>query len=227
MLERVKGFQHGAVGAALTETPALKAVRDERGRNWLHVCCATKPAPAKIKHSIKTAEVLLAHGFGVDDVAFTEGAWKATPLWFAVSRGRNLALAEFLLKKGCNPNYSLWAASFNEDLAAIRLLVKHGAIVDDPASDETPFLAAVAWSKFAAAEELLKHAADVDRRDAKGRTALHMMLKKGSAVRDIAMVVENGARGDIKDADGVTAIDILSRKKDPAFRELAARLRGR
>ena len=202
------------------------------GRNWggrkrLHLAWSTRPAPGKVKDRIKTAEVLLAHGFGLDDAAFTEGRWKATPLWFAVSRGRNLALAEALLKRGCNPNYCLWAASFNEDVAAIRLLVKHGATVDDPASGETPFAAAIAWSKFAAAEELLKQGADPDALDSKGRTALHQMLKKGSAVRALAIVVEHGARGDIRDAEGQTALDILSRKRDPAFRELAARLKAR
>jgi ankyrin repeat protein len=223
----VKGFRAGAVGAALDETPALKAVRDERGRSWLHLACATKAAPAAMKDSVRTAEVLLEHGFDLDEPAFTEGLWQATPLWFAVSRGRNLVLAEFLLKRGCNPNYCLWAAAFNDDPAAVRLLVRHGAEVDDKASPETPFLAAVGWSKFAAAEALLTCGANPDARDAKGRTALHLMLKKGSEAAHLAMVVEHGARGDIGDADGVTAIDMLARKRDPAFRELAARLRGR
>ena len=76
---------------------------------------------------MRTADVLLAHGLDIDAEAFTEDAWKATPLWFAVARGRNLALAEFLLDRGCNPNYALWAAAFNDDFAAIGLLVAHGA----------------------------------------------------------------------------------------------------
>ena len=60
-----------------------------------------------------------------------------------------------------------------------------------------------------------------------GMTALHYMLKKGSDPRHIAMVVRYGARGDIKDKAGVTAIDILRRKKDSALRKLADVLAAR
>src|SRR5262245_17070472 len=124
MLELVKALEAGAVDAALTETPALKDVRDVRGRNWLHVCCATEPKGREAA-SLATADVLLRHGFSIDGEAFTEGQWKATPLWFSVSRGRNDALAEHLLKLGANPNYCLWAAAWNDDPDTIRLLVRH------------------------------------------------------------------------------------------------------
>jgi hypothetical protein len=48
-------------------------------------------------------------------------------------------------------------------------------------------------------------------------TALHCMLKKGSDRKHVAMLIAHGARGDIENAEGVTAIDILSRKKGPPF----------
>ena len=40
----------------------------------------------------------------------------------------------------------------------------------------------------------------------------------------MAQAVEHGARGDIRDADGRTAAEIMRRKKDPAFHRLADRL---
>src|SRR5690348_12928332 len=83
MLERVKGFREAEVDAALKENPKLRDVRDERGRNWLHVCCGQKVKKGQEKASIKTAEVLLKHGFDISMPAFTEGTWKATPVWFA------------------------------------------------------------------------------------------------------------------------------------------------
>jgi hypothetical protein len=95
MLALVKSFRFAEVGAALEETPALLAFRDERGRNWLHVCCATKPGRAKLRDCVKTAEVLLAKGLELDREAFREGAWKATPLWFGDRARRTLALAAF------------------------------------------------------------------------------------------------------------------------------------
>ncbi len=228
MLALVKDFRWAQIDQALKENPKLKEVRDERGRNWLHVCCGRKPAKGKEKDSIKTAEVLLKHGFDASAHAFTEGDWKATPVWFAIGRGQNLPLAEFLLKRGATPNYALWAAGFNEDLAAIRLLVKYGADLEDPSvAYEPPLLGAVKWSKFGPAEELLKQGANPDSQDKAGMTALHLMLKKNSDKKHLAMMVRLGARGDIKNKAGVTAIDILRKKRDLDLRKLAEQLAAR
>jgi len=174
------------------------------------------------------ADLLLARGLGLSDPAFTEGRWQATPLWHAVSHGQNLALAEHLLQLVSTPDYCLFAAVWNEDRAAIRLLIAHGAKVDDDSTPgETPFLGAIAWSKFGPAEELLKHGADPDAHNGKGQTALHLMLKKGSEARHFEMLARYGARGDIPDADGRTAIDILRRKRDPAFHRIVDRFATR
>lgn len=228
MLALVKGFRAAEVDKALKENPKLKEVRDERGRNWLHICCGQKLTKGKEKDSIKTAEVLLRHGFDVSAHAFTEGDWRATPVWFAIGRGENLPLAEFLLKRGATPNYALWAAGFNDDLAAIRLLVKHGADLEDPSVPfEPPLLGAVKWSHFGPAEELLKLGANPDSQDKNGMTALHLMLKKNSDKKHIAMMVRMGTRGDIKNKAGVTAIDILRKKKDPDLRKLGETLAKR
>jgi hypothetical protein len=226
MLDLVKAFDWKAVQAGLAESPDLIGFRDERGRNWLHVCCGvdvTKRKP-KVADSVKTADVLLKLGFDVSKPAFTEGGFfEATPLWYAIGRGRNHELARFLLKRGSNPNNCLWAASFNHDLDAIRLLIRGGADVDQD-GPETPFLGAVKWSLFDAAEELLKHGANPNWQDAKKMTALHYMLKKGSDKKHVAMVISHGARGDIPNKDGVTAAEIMLRKKDPALRAMADKL---
>ena len=74
-------------------------------------------------------------------------SWKApfqaTPLWYAVSRGRNVPLAQLLLQGGSTPEFCLWAAAFNDDVEAIDLLIRSGASVDPVAEDETPFLGAI------------------------------------------------------------------------------------
>ena len=169
MLEFVKALHWKDVRRGLIETPALLRFRDNRGRSWLHLCCGVKVGEKALqpRDSIKTAEVLLAAGLDINEAAFTEGAWRATPLWYAIAHGRNVALARFLLERGSAPNHCMWAAAYNDDAAAIRLLSQHGAALDPAHEDATPLLFAVQWSRFAAAEELLKLGADVDFQGAK------------------------------------------------------------
>jgi len=228
MTELVRAHRADAVAAGLDESPKLLPVRDERGRNWLHLCCAQtiEGDPTRVEASVRTANVLLARGLGVNDAAFTEGAWRATPLWFAISRGRNLKLAEHLLKLGATPAYSMHAAAFNDDLQAMRLLANHGHAIDEYADGETPFLFMIKWSRFSAAEALLDLGADVNAKDERGQTALHLLLKKGSDKAHFDMLLRRNARGDIPGPDGQTAIDLLSRKRDPDFRRMAEALAG-
>ena len=222
----VKAHDADAVAAGLDDSPALKDWRDEKGRNWLHLACASNVEgdAARGLAGVRTADALIARGFGIEDAAFTEGAWRATPLWFSIAWGRNLQLAEHLLKLGATPAYAMHAAAFNSDLDAMRLLAVHGHAVDEVAEGDTPFLFMIKWSRFRIAEALLDMGADVDALDEKGLTALHLMLKKGSDKAHVRMLLRRGARGDIPDPDGRTAIDIMRRKKDPDLRGMAEEL---
>jgi len=226
MLALVKAFDWAAVTQALAESPGLLAIRDERGRGWLHICCATAAtSAAQVADSIKTADALLAAGLDIDDAAFTEGDWRATALWCAIGRGRNLALARHLLELGCDPEHCLWAAQFARDTEAIRLLVSHGARIDPFQEEGTPFISAIAWSHFEEAEVFLELGADVNAIGANGLTALHLMLKKGSDKAHFELLIRYGARGDIPGPDGQTAAQIMRRKRDPDFQRMADRLR--
>src|SRR5690348_4776630 len=129
--DSVRAYDWKAVDAGLAERPDLLAFRDERKRNWLHVLCCTPVAGRKPQASIRTADVLLARGIDLYSHGFTEGEWKSTPVWWCVAHGRNLALAEHLLKLGASPLYSMFAACWNDDIEAIDLLVKYGAPADD------------------------------------------------------------------------------------------------
>ena len=171
--------------------------------------------------SIRTVDVLLSAGIDIDQEAFREQSWKATPLWYAVSRGENRRLAAHLLQKGCDPNHCLWAAAFRDDIATIKLLLDHGAAIDAVAEDETPFLSAVKTSHFRAAEALLERGANVNVQDSRGMTALHYMLKKDSDKRHFRTLLRYGARGDLKNQNGETAAEIMARKRDPDFKVMA------
>ena len=130
MTALVRAFAASDVDAALNDSPGAAGGAGRAGPQLAApVLQRRRPRSrrADVAPSIRTAEVLLAHGLDIDEEAFTEDDWKATPLWFAVARGRNLALAEFLLDRGCNPNYALWAAAFNDDFAAHPLCSSHTA----------------------------------------------------------------------------------------------------
>jgi uncharacterized protein len=173
--------------------------------------------------SIRTAEILLAVGLDIDQPAFSEGTMKATPLWCSIAWGENPALAEYLLKRGSDPNHCLWAAVNRDNPAAIRLLIQNGA--EDPTTEELSLLlAAIQWNKFAAAEELLKLGADVNFQDSKKMSAPHYLLKKRSDKKHVRMLINYGARGDLKNGSGITAAEIMMRKRDSELRNMAAQL---
>lgn len=222
MLPMVRAFDWRAVDAGLAEHPTLVAHRDKRGRNWLHICCATALDGRDPEPSVRTADVLLNHGIDLHVHAFTEGSWQATPVWFCVSFGRNLRLAEHLLKRGASAQYSLYAAAHNRDREAIRLLVRYGADIEETSGPgDTPFLGAIEWSHFEAAEALIECGANVNVQNDDGFTAAHFMLKKSSDFEHFEMLARHGARFDLPDKEGVTAAEIMSRKRDPRFRSLA------
>ena len=116
MLALIKALDWKAVKLALEEHPELLRYRAKKGENFLHLCCAIDIAKHRLRSgdSLKTAGALLDAGLDLDGEAFREGAWKATPLWYAVGRGKN-------------PGHCMWAAAFNDDPAMIRLLWKAGA----------------------------------------------------------------------------------------------------
>ncbi len=227
MLTLVKEFRADEAAAGFREKPALLEIKDERGRNWLHLCASvdiSKKHQLSPQDSIKLAKTLLDLGLGIDVSAFTEGEWQATPVWYAVARGRNLPLLRFLLKSGASAEHSLWAASFHQDLDMLRVLIDAGARLDAVAEGETPLLGAVKYSKFKAAAWLLDAGSDPDFQDDRGMTALHYMLKKNSDLSNYRMFVLHGARGDIPDAQGKTASLLLARKRDSAFHRNADEL---
>lgn len=102
--------------------------------------------------------------------------------------------------------------------------MRYGADIEEPSGHgETPFLGAVGWSHFEAAEALLACGADVNAQNDRGMTAAHLMLKKSSDYRHFALLARYGARFDLPDDTGTTAAAIMSRKRDPRFKALVAR----
>ena len=226
LFRSIKALDADAVAELIAAQPELARATDDRRRNPLHFLCSLPASPKTSDRSIRLARQLLAAGIGIDAPAFVEGgAFQATPLWYAISRGRNGPLARFLLKQGSTPEYCLWAAGFKDDVETIDLLVRHGASIDPVTEDETPFLSAIKWSHFAAAERLLHHGADVNFQNSKGVTALHLVLKKDSAPENVAMLMRHGADPTIKSKDGKSPLDLVARRRDKTYLTILSRRR--
>lgn len=223
----VRAFDAKGVARLLDASPDLIGVRDDRGRGWLHLCCSVDAKAKRLRPGaqVATARVLIAAGLGLDDAAFTEGnGWQATPLWFAVARGRNLKLAVCLLDEGGSPEYCMHAAAHRSDLKAIRLLLDHGASVDPATHPDTPLLDSLRGGRFDVARLLLEAGADVDHQNLGGMTPLHIMLKGRAEAKHVRMVVGYGPRGDLRDRSGRSVFEIMSKKRDPEIRKLASLL---
>jgi hypothetical protein len=105
LTELVRAFDVDGVLAGLDARPDLLGVRDDKGRTWLHLAAAqpVEGDPARAAATVALAEGLLARGLDIDAAAFTEGEWRATALWFSVSRGRNPALGRVPAGAGLQP----------------------------------------------------------------------------------------------------------------------------
>jgi len=219
LTKALRGMEVHEVRRGLDERSDLVAHRDRSGRSWLHLCCSVEGAGDA---AVPVARLLIDLGLGIEAPAFSEddGNWHATPLWYAVSRGRNLPLVTFLLDQGALPENSLWAAAFSDDLAMIDLLIDHGADLEAVAEGRTPFVDAIGFSHFASAQHLLERGADPDAIGDDGCTALHLMIKKRSEPRHMRMVLDHGARTDIPGPDGRTVADLLARARTGALRDL-------
>ena len=97
--------------------------------------------------------VLLAAGADLEaevPMGADEGDFRATPLWYAVARGENLPLVRFLLTRGADASYSLWAAVWRDDDVLCRELLKSRPRLNLRAHGETPIFYAARLGRLKA-----------------------------------------------------------------------------
>ena len=164
-----------SVAANLALAPELVGASDPQGRTALHRACAVKPgsSPQLVEpNGIKTVTTLLKAGAELErEVPMNEdeGDFRATPLWYAVARGENLPLVEFLLKRGANASYSLWAAVWRDDALLCRTLLKSKPQLNLKAHGETPIFYAARLKRLTTLDMLIDAGADPSIPDLRGR----------------------------------------------------------
>jgi uncharacterized protein len=172
-----KGWDALAVKEMLAASPDLATATDPKGRSALHIACAVKPGGATLGEStgIKTVTALLDAGARLESVVpmdEDEGDFRANPLWYAVARGENLPLVCFLLQRGADASYSLWAAVWRDDAELCRELLKARPQLNLRAHGETPIFYAARLKRLKALDLLIEAGADPTIPDPQGRDAV-------------------------------------------------------
>ena len=232
---------HADVVALLLESGANPNLADRTGMTPLYAAVdlhtmqlgfgRPDPPPATIAGSVDMVKALLAHGADpnarlatrVLKRVYTAGdgrlAKGATP-YMRAARAGDVALMKILLAAGADP-------ALTQDNGNSPLLLAAGLGYRGPIGGTEPMaLDAIAFS--------LEHGADINAVNAAGDTAVHVaattnFAESGTAAGSLAIVkflVERGARLDIRNKQGRTALESVLRAKEHSA-AIAAFLRDR
>lgn len=176
LFDAAKRWDAVSVAALTKAAPELARATDAKGRTALHVACAVKPAEGLGELAgIKTVTALLKAGADLEayvSMPEEEGDFRANPVWYAASRGENVPLVRFLLKRG--PSYSLWTAVFRDSADMLRTLLAAKPQLNLRAHGETPIFYAARTRRLKTLDLLIKAAADPSVKDDRGRDALEI-----------------------------------------------------
>jgi len=166
-----------AVAMIVAAAPELIKATDPKGRMALHIACAVKPNGKRVGEpdGTRTVAALLKAGADLEAVVpmeADEGEFRANPLWYAVARGENLPLVRFLLERGANASYSLWAAVWRDDPLLLHELLKAQPRLNLRAHGETPILYAARLQRLKTLDLLIKAGANPAIPDRQGRDAV-------------------------------------------------------
>lgn len=197
-----KAWDAASVAAALSKAPELISATDPQNRTALHLACSVKPGSAQLAepHGIKTVTTLLDAGAELEgEVSMDEdeGDFRATPIWYAVARGENLPLVTFLVKRGANASYSLWAAVWRDDDAMCRVLLKGKPKLDLQAHGETPIFYAARLKRLKTLALLMEAGANPAIADFKGRDAVDIARERrlpGDIIQRLERLRQQGLR---------------------------------
>jgi ankyrin repeat protein len=191
-----KAWDFEAVAALLRAAPELVRATDPKGRLALHIACASKAKNKDDPSGLKTVAALLKAGAGLEDIVpmdEDEGDFRANPLWYAVARGENLPLVRFLIKRGADASFSLWAAVWRDDAALCRTLLAAGPRLNLRAHGETPLFYAARLQRLKALSLLLEAGADPSISDDRGRDAV-AIARARRLPKDIVARLEQAKR---------------------------------
>ena len=191
-------------------------ILDAEGRTLLHHL-----ALSGMWHSKGSALALECAGILLDADAVIDYAepmrdngegFQATALWRAVGWQQHHQLVGFLLSRGANPDYVIFAATFDGDEEMLDLLYAAGVNVNNKVEGRAPLADLMYYKRPANVHWLLEHGAMVNDRDKNGMTALHYAALQGIRENVIKDLLDHGARKHLKDKMGNTPLDLARQK---------------
>ncbi|MFM0073568.1 ankyrin repeat domain-containing protein [Paraburkholderia sediminicola] len=199
----VRMWDWPTVAALLAAAPELVEASDPQGHTALHRACSVKPGsnPQLVElNGIRTVTILLEAGADLEQAVpmdEDEGDFRATPLWYAVARGENFPLVEFLLQRGANASYSLWAAVWRDDDLVCRALLKSEPELNLKAHGETPIFYAARLKRLATLALLIEAGADPSIPDSVGRDSVAIARERklpGEIIERMVSLQQNKLR---------------------------------
>lgn len=191
-------YDIAAVRRALARNPALALRASGPRRALLHLAFSKwfQQRPDLEADMIAVAEALVAAGADVNDGYLPEGAHQPlSALYGAIGHGGNMALGQWLLDRGADPDdgESLYHATELGHHAGLKMLLAAGA---DPRGTNA-LLRAMDFDDVAAVRLLLAHGAVPDDlrqgESVWGVPALHQAARRGSSPEMVALLLEEGA----------------------------------
>jgi hypothetical protein len=176
LFEAARRWDAATVTALLKAAPVLVTATDPKGRQALHIACAVPRGPKLGEpNGIATVTGLLKAGAGLEahvPMPAEEGDFRANPVWYAAARGENLALVKFLLRRGGDASYSLWAAVFRDNTEMMRTLLGAKPRLNLRADGETAIFYAARLQRLKTLGLLIAAGADPSIKDDRGRDAV-------------------------------------------------------
>lgn len=237
LIDAVKAFDLEGVKRNLDKDPSLNEWRSPQGFNLLQFCCArsTDGDKAGAARQLRLAKWLVGQGFDPKVIHTTKPGEdgeaepaELSPVFFAVARAQNNALARYFLDQGAAPG-AIFAAAWWGNWEILADLIRHGEDINRQVG-ATPLHMAVgvldrgiegkperAKRRLKLLKELLRLGANPNIQDDRGGTPLHVVLDKGYDPAVFRLLLEHGADPDLPGKDGRTVRNIASRKKDTRY----------
>jgi len=203
---------------SLVHATTATDVRSYQHFTPLHACAMSalgRESEATSRQLAQVARLLIDRGGDVNAVGLFYRGYSVTPLDVAAHTGGNIALVEILLNRGATISAFAFGEALahrgrtlDEGLALATRFLQHGFDVHAPYKNATLLHNSANTGGAEVVEWLLANGADVNARDATGRTPLHAAAERNRSPRVIQILRAHGAKPHLTDSRGQIPLDI-------------------